>query len=91
MFKRNVLAVSMTLAALCSAQAAFADVNGGGATSASAAVPDLLAYSPPASPLTSAWAAAKAKRRSSTTTTAKFGTGTKNVHWAGSDSKLTAA
>ena len=32
MFKRNVLAVSMTLAALCSAQAAFADVNGGGAT-----------------------------------------------------------
>ncbi len=32
MFKRNVLAVSMTLAALCSAQAALADINGGGAT-----------------------------------------------------------
>ena len=32
MFKRNVLAVSVTLAALCSAQAAMADINGGGAT-----------------------------------------------------------
>ena len=32
MFKRNVLAASLTLAALCSAQAAMADINGGGAT-----------------------------------------------------------
>ena len=32
MFKRNVLAASLTLAALCSAQAALADINGGGAT-----------------------------------------------------------
>ena len=63
MFKRNVLAVSVTLAALCSAQAAMADINGGGATLHSRCIKPLV-YSPLASLRTSAWAAATARLHS---------------------------
>jgi len=89
MFKRNVLAVSMTLAALCSAQAAFADVNGGGAT-----LPQPLYQT--AGVLTTGFApyigvgSGKGKAAFLNNDYSQFGTGTKNVHWAGSDSKLTA-
>jgi phosphate transport system substrate-binding protein len=88
MFKRNVLAVSMTLAALCSAQAAFADVNGGGAT-----LPQPLYQT--AGVLTTGFApyigvgSGKGKAAFLNNDYSQFGTGTKNVHWAGSDSKLT--
>ncbi|MCP1462609.1 MULTISPECIES: substrate-binding domain-containing protein [unclassified Pseudomonas] len=90
MFKRNVLAVSMTLAALCSAQAAFADVNGGGAT-----LPQPLYQT--AGVLTAGFApyigvgSGKGKLAFLNNDYSQFGTGTKNVHWAGSDSKLSAA
>ena len=90
MFKRNVLAVSMTLAALCSAQAAFADVNGGGAT-----LPQPLYQT--AGVLTTGFAAyigvgsGNGKAAFLTNDYQKFvaGVTNKNVHWAGSDSKLT--
>jgi ABC-type phosphate transport system substrate-binding protein len=91
MFKRNVLAVSMTLAALCSAQAAFADVNGGGAT-----LPQPLYQT--AGVLTTGFApyigvgSGNGKAAFLTNDYTKFvaGVTNKNVHWAGSDSKLTA-
>ncbi|MGU9858432.1 substrate-binding domain-containing protein [Pseudomonas sp. LF245] len=92
MFKRNVLAVSMTLAALCSAQAAFADVNGGGAT-----LPQPLYQT--AGVLTAGFAPyigvgsgnGKAAFLNNDYTKFVAGTTNKNVHWAGSDSKLTDA
>lgn len=92
MFKRNVLAVSMTLAALCSAQAAMADVNGGGAT-----LPQPLYQT--AGVLTTGFAAyigvgsgnGKAAFLNNDYTKFVAGNTSKNVHWAGSDSKLTAA
>lgn len=92
MFKRNVLAVSMTLAALCSAQAAFADVNGGGAT-----LPQPLYQT--AGVLTAGFAPyigvgsgnGKAAFLNNDYTKLVAGTSNKNVHWAGSDSKLTDA
>ena len=91
MFKRNVLAVSMTLAALCSAQAAMADINGGGAT-----LPQPLYQT--AGVLTTGFAAyigvgsGNGKAAFLTNDYTKFvaGVTNKNVHWAGSDSKLTA-
>ena len=91
MFKRNVLAVSMTLAALCSAQAAFADVNGGGAT-----LPQPLYQT--AGVLTAGFAPyigvgsgnGKAAFLNNDYTKFVAGVTNKNVHWAGSDSKLTA-
>ncbi|UVH51144.1 substrate-binding domain-containing protein [Pseudomonas sp. CBSPBW29] len=88
MFKRNVLAVSMTLAALCSAQAAMADINGGGAT-----LPQPLYQT--SGVLTAGFApyigvgSGKGKLAFLNNDYSQFGTGTKNVHWAGSDSKLT--
>lgn len=89
MFKRNVLAVSMTLAALCSAQAAMADINGGGAT-----LPQKLYLTPDV--LTAGFApyigvgSGKGKIAFLENKYNQFGTDTtKNVHWAGSDSKLT--
>ncbi|MFC6299478.1 protein disulfide reductase [Pseudomonas sp. CCM 7893] len=89
MFKRNVLAVSMTLAALCTAQAAMADINGGGAT-----LPQPLYQT--AGVLTAGFAqyigvgSGKGKLAFLNNDYSQFGTGTKNVHWAGSDSKLNA-
>jgi ABC-type phosphate transport system substrate-binding protein len=92
MFKRNVLAVSMTLAALCSAQAAMADVNGGGAT-----LPQPLYQT--AGVLTTGFTPyigvgsgnGKAAFLNNDYTKFVAGNTSKNVHWAGSDSKLTAA
>ena len=91
MFKRNVLAASMTLAALCSAQAAFADINGGGAT-----LPQPLYQTPGV--LTAGFAAyigvgsgnGKAAFLENKYDKLVPGVTTKNVHWAGSDSKLNA-
>ena len=91
MFKRNVLAVSMTLAALCSAQAAMADRNGGGAT-----LPQQLYQTPGV--LTAGFAqyigvgSGNGKAAFLTNDYTKFvaGVSNKNVHWAGSDSKLSA-
>jgi ABC-type phosphate transport system substrate-binding protein len=92
MFKRNVLAVSMTLAALCSAQAAMADINGGGAT-----LPQQLYQT--AGVLTTGFAPyigvgsgnGKAAFLNNDYTKFVAGVTNKTVHWAGSDSKLTAA
>ncbi|MBB4816035.1 MULTISPECIES: substrate-binding domain-containing protein [Pseudomonas] len=92
MFKRNVLAVSMTLAALCSAQAAMADINGGGAT-----LPQPLYQT--AGVLTTGFApyigvgSGNGKSAFLNNDYTKFvaGVTNKNVHWAGSDSKLSAA
>jgi len=92
MFKRNVLSVSLTLAALCSAQAAMADINGGGAT-----LPQPLYQT--AGVLTAGFAGyigvgsgnGKAAFLNNDYTKFVAGTTGKNVHWAGSDSKLTAA
>lgn len=89
MFKRNVLAVSLTLAALCSAQAAMADINGGGAT-----LPQPLYQT--TGVLTTGFAAyigvgsgnGKAAFLNNDYTKFVAGTTGKNVHWAGSDSKL---
>ena len=91
MFKRNVLAVSMTLAALCSAQAAMADINGGGAT-----LPQALYQT--TGVLTTGFApyigvgSGNGKAAFLTNDYTKFvaGVTNKNVHWAGSDSKLSA-
>ncbi|MCS4250134.1 substrate-binding domain-containing protein [Pseudomonas sp. BIGb0164] len=92
MFKRNVLAVSMTLAALCSAQAAMADINGGGAT-----LPQALYQT--SGVLTAGFAPyigvgsgnGKAAFLNNDYTKFVAGVTDKNVHWAGSDSKLTTA
>jgi len=88
MFKRNVLAVSLTLAALCSAQAAMAAVNGGGGTLAapfyntSGVLPSgFAAYIGVGS------GAGKAAFLNNDPTQFGLPAGT-NVHWAGSDSKL---
>lgn len=89
MFKRNVLSVSLTLAALCSAQAAMADINGGGAT-----LPQPLYQT--AGVLTTGFAPyigvgsgnGKAAFLNNDYTKFVAGTTGKNVHWAGSDSKL---
>jgi ABC-type phosphate transport system substrate-binding protein len=89
MFKRNVLAVSLTLAALCSAQAAMADINGGGAT-----LPQPLYQTNGV--LTTGFAAyigvgsgnGKAAFLNNDYTKLKPGVTGINVHWAGSDSKL---
>ncbi|MGF6330372.1 phosphate transport system substrate-binding protein [Pseudomonas sp. BS3782 TE3695] len=91
MFKRNVLAVSLTLAALCSAQAAMADINGGGAT-----LPQPLYQT--TGVLTTGFAAyigvgsgnGKAAFLNNDYTKLKPGVTGINVHWAGSDSKLSA-
>ncbi|AJZ96465.1 substrate-binding domain-containing protein [Pseudomonas fluorescens] len=91
MFKRNVLAVSVTLAALCSAQAAMADINGGGAT-----LPQPLYQT--AGVLTTGFApyigvgSGNGKSAFLNNDYTKFvaGVTNKNVHWAGSDSKLSA-
>ena len=91
MFKRNVLAVSMTLAALCSAQAAMADINGGGAT-----LPQALYQT--SGVLTTGFAGyigvgsgnGKAAFLNNDYTKFQAGVTNKNVHWAGSDSKLSA-
>ncbi|CRM45100.1 MULTISPECIES: substrate-binding domain-containing protein [Pseudomonas] len=91
MFKRNVLAVSMTLAALCSAQAALADINGGGAT-----LPQALYQT--SGVLTAGFApyigvgSGNGKSAFLNNDYTKFvaGVTNKNVHWAGSDSKLSA-
>jgi len=91
MFKRNVLAVSMTLAALCSAQAAMADINGGGAT-----LPQALYQT--SGVLTTGFAGyigvgsgnGKAAFLNNDYTKFVAGVTNKNVHWAGSDSKLSA-
>lgn len=91
MFKRNVLAVSMTLAALCSAQAAMADINGGGAT-----LPQALYQT--SGVLTTGFAQyigvgsgnGKAAFLNNDYTKFVAGVTNKNVHWAGSDSKLSA-
>lgn len=92
MFKRNVLAVSMTLAALCSAQAAMADINGGGAT-----LPQALYQT--SGVLTTGFAGyigvgsgnGKAAFLNNDYTKFVAGVTNKNVHWAGSDSKLSAS
>ncbi|NUT81737.1 substrate-binding domain-containing protein [Pseudomonas sp. NA13] len=92
MFKRNVLAVSLTLAGLCAAQAAMADVNGGGAT-----LPQPLYQT--SGVLTAGFApyigvgsgAGKAAFLNNDYTKFVSGNTSKNVHWAGSDSKLTQA
>ncbi|PYY82279.1 protein disulfide reductase [Pseudomonas sp. TKO26] len=89
MFKRNVLAASLTLAALCSAQAALADINGGGAT-----LPQPLYQT--SGVLTAGFAPyigvgsgnGKAAFLNNDYTKFVAGTTGKNVHWAGSDSKL---
>ena len=89
MFKRNVLAVSMTLAALCSAQAALADINGGGAT-----LPQPLYQT--AGVLTAGFAPyigvgsgnGKAAFLNNDYTKLVAGVTNKNVHWAASDAKL---
>ncbi|BBP59048.1 substrate-binding domain-containing protein [Pseudomonas sp. St316] len=92
MFKRNVLAVSLTLAGLCAAQAAMADVNGGGAT-----LPQPLYQT--SGVLTAGFApyigvgsgAGKAAFLNNDYTKFVAGNTSKNVHWAGSDSKLSQA
>ncbi|WP_434611211.1 substrate-binding domain-containing protein [Pseudomonas sp. R1-7] len=92
MFKRNVLAVSLTLAGLCAAQAAMADVNGGGAT-----LPQPLYQT--SGVLTAGFApyigvgsgAGKAAFLNNDYTRFVAGNTSKNVHWAGSDSKLSQA
>lgn len=92
MFKRNVLAVSLTLAGLCAAQAAMADVNGGGAT-----LPQPLYQT--AGVLTTGFSqyigvgsgAGKAAFLNNDYTRFVAGDTSKNVHWAGSDSKLSQA
>ena len=92
MFKRNVLAVSLTLAGLCAAQAAMADVNGGGAT-----LPQPLYQT--SGVLTAGFApyigvgsgAGKAAFLNNDYTRFVAGDTSKNVHWAGSDSKLSQA
>ncbi|AMZ70158.1 MULTISPECIES: substrate-binding domain-containing protein [Pseudomonas] len=92
MFKRNVLAVSLTLAGLCAAQAAMADVNGGGAT-----LPQPLYQT--SGVLTAGFApyigvgSGAGKAAFLTNDYTKFvpgDTSGKKVHWAGSDSKLSA-
>ncbi|MDO7898807.1 substrate-binding domain-containing protein [Pseudomonas citrulli] len=91
MFKRNVLAVSLTLAGLCAAQAAMADVNGGGAT-----LPQPLYQT--SGVLTAGFApyigvgSGNGKLAFLNNDYTKFvaGNTSKNVHWAGSDSKLSA-
>ncbi|MGA8135960.1 MULTISPECIES: substrate-binding domain-containing protein [Pseudomonas] len=88
MFKRNVLAVSLTLAALCSAQAAMAAVNGGGGTLAAP-------FYNTSGVLPSGFAAyigvgsGAGKLAFLNNDATQFGLpATTNVHWAGSDSKL---
>ncbi|WP_053184732.1 substrate-binding domain-containing protein [Pseudomonas thivervalensis] len=92
MFKRNVLAVSLTLAGLCAAQAAMADVNGGGAT-----LPQPLYQT--AGVLTTGFApyigvgsgnGKLAFLNNDYTKLVPGDTSGKKVHWAGSDSKLSA-
>ncbi|MFC6299479.1 protein disulfide reductase [Pseudomonas sp. CCM 7893] len=92
MFKCNVLAVSISLAALCAAQAAMADINGGGST-----LPQPLYQT--AGVLTAGFApyigvgSGKGKLAFLNNDYSQFVPGVinKNVHWAASDSKLTAA
>ncbi|WP_191488404.1 substrate-binding domain-containing protein [Pseudomonas sp. FEN] len=91
MFKRNVLAISLTLAALCSAQAAMAAVNGGGGTLAapfyntSGVLPSgFAAYIGVGS------GAGKTAFLNNDATQFGLTAGT-TVHWAGSDSKLAAS
>lgn len=92
MFKCNVLAVSMTLAALCTVQTAMADINGGGST-----LPQPLYQT--AGVLTAGFApyigvgSGKGKLAFLNNDYSQFVPGSinKNVHWAASDSKLTAA
>ncbi|MFQ6556613.1 substrate-binding domain-containing protein [Pseudomonas sp. Lb2C1-1] len=93
MFKRNVLAVSLTLAGLCAAQAAMADVNGGGAT-----LPQPLYQT--AGVLTTGFApyigvgsgnGKLAFLNNDYTKLVPGDTSGKKVHWAGSDSKLSQA
>jgi len=89
MFTRNALAVSRTPAGLCAAQAAMADVNGGGAT-----LPQPLYQT--SGVLTAGFApyigvgSGNGKLAFLNNDYTKFvaGNTSKNVHWAGSDSKL---
>ncbi|MDQ4394655.1 substrate-binding domain-containing protein, partial [Pseudomonas aeruginosa] len=88
MFKRSLIAASLSVAALVSAQA-MADINGGGAT-----LPQQLYQEPGV--LTAGFAAyigvgsgnGKAAFLNNDYTKFVAGTTNKNVHWAGSDSKL---
>ncbi len=92
MFKCNVLAVSLSLVALCTAQAATADINGGGST-----LPQPLYQT--AGVLTAGFApyigvgSGKGKLAFLNNDYSQFVPGSinKNVHWAASDAKLTAA
>ncbi|MCE6978426.1 protein disulfide reductase [Pseudomonas frederiksbergensis] len=90
MFKQNVLAIGMSLAGLCLAQSALADINGGGAT-----LPQPLYQT--AGVLTAGFApyigvgSGNGKAAFLNNDYAKFvpwWTPDKNVHWAASDSKL---
>lgn len=88
MYKRSLIAASLSVAALVSAQA-MADINGGGAT-----LPQQLYQEPGV--LTAGFAAyigvgsgnGKAAFLNNDYTKFVAGTTNKNVHWAGSDSKL---
>lgn len=88
MFKRSLIAASLSVAALVSAQA-MAEINGGGAT-----LPQQLYQEPGV--LTAGFAAyigvgsgnGKAAFLNNDYTKFVAGTTNKNVHWAGSDSKL---
>jgi ABC-type phosphate transport system substrate-binding protein len=92
MFKQNVLAIGMSLAGLCLAQSALADINGGGAT-----LPQPLYQT--AGVLTAGFApyigvssgAGKTAFLNNDYTKFVFGNTSKNVHWVASDSKLTSA
>lgn len=91
MFKRNVLAVSLTLAALCSAQAAMADIVGGGGTLAAPLYQTAGVLTTGFAPYVAVGSGAgKLAFLNNDATQFKLTAGT-NVHWAGSDSALTQA
>jgi len=91
MFKRNVLAVSLTLAALCTAQAAMADLIGGGGTLAAPLYQTVGVLTTGFAPYVAVGSGAgKLAFLNNDATQFKLTAGT-NVHWAGSDSALTSA
>jgi phosphate transport system substrate-binding protein len=91
MFKRNVLAVSLSLAALCSAQAAMADIVGGGGTLAAPLYQTAGVLTTGFDPYVAVGSGpGKLAFLNNDATQFKLPAGT-SVHWAGSDSALTQA
>jgi len=90
MFKRTLIAASLTVAALASAQAMAANVTGGGATLPAALYKGSANSILPANFSYAATGSGVGKSAFLTNTASQFGT-TGTVHFAGSDSILSAA